>query len=163
MRRLLQVQTLGSLAGFALIIASGVSALCLALAPSAPLFWYLDRELFGAVRLAGAIAFPATGPQLLVLGVAGAGVALLAHVKRWRFVAALMSHACFLLLAQPAHAWLLSAPPARTASLTPFFEALSRPNAALALLSLGAAALSVLACHAAYLAMAALGKSRWEA
>lgn len=151
-RGLQLVQAIGTVTIFLLVAISGLAAGALVMMPASPLAWYVDREIFGVLRFARMLSVPfapAMGPVALFIGLGGVALAFAAYRKSLQFVAGLLSHTCFVLIAQPAFAMCLAAPDARTASL--ILVDVAPQTYVVTWLSIVATILTMAACHLTYL------------
>lgn len=156
MRHILAVQTAASLIVLAVVAMAELAALLLAHFPSSAFVWYLNQEVFRFMENA---RDSLTSPVHLLLNqttlywdVGLALVVLLVHRVRWRFGAALISHACLMFSGFLIFDWAVAMKLSKTASLTPVIAAFGQANGTVLLLAGGAALLSAGLAHFTYLA-----------
>lgn len=156
MRHLLAIQTAASLIVLAVIAMAELAALLLAHFPGSVLVWYLNQEVFRFMENA---RDSLTSPVHLLLNqttlywdLGLALVVLLVHRLRWRFGAAVISHACLMFVGLLTYDWAMAMKLPKTASLDPVIAAFGQANGTVLLLASGAALLSAGLAHLTYLA-----------
>jgi hypothetical protein len=156
MRRLLAFQILADLIVLSVIAMAEVAALLLAHFPASALLWYINQDVFGFMEVArespASSIFPVIRQTTLYWDLGLAFAVLLMYRLRWRFGAALISHACLIFVGLLAFDWAVATKLPRTASLKPVIAVFGQPNGAVLLLACGAALLSAILAHLTYLA-----------
>jgi hypothetical protein len=156
MRHLLAVQTAGSLIALSVIALAEAAALLLAHFPSSMLLWYLNQEVFHGLEIARASQAPLVhlliNQTTLFWDLGLILVVLLVYRARWRFGAALISHACLIVVGLITCYWAVAMKLPMTASLKPVIAAFGQTNGAVLLLAGGAALLSAVLAHLTYFA-----------
>jgi hypothetical protein len=158
MRKVLWFQAAGSLIVIVTIILAQMTALFLTNFPDSAFLWYADREIFRFVGIFNRVWM--LEPPAICFSVVIAALTINAYRKRWRLVAAAMSHTCLFLAAEPGYLSMFAErrywdKPHPSVSI--FF---GMPNSTLLLLGLSAAILSAAACHFMYLSTIPLALSK---
>lgn len=120
------------------------------------LLWYLNQEVFRFMETArhspAAPLFPLINQTTLYWALGLALVALLAYRARWRFSAALISHACLIFAGLLTYDWAVAMTLPRTASLEPVIAAFGQTNGEVLVMATGVALVSAVLAHLTYLA-----------
>ena len=149
MRKILGFQTAGCLIVLATTILAQTTALLLTNFPNSAVLWYADREIFRFVGISDHSWM--VDPRAICFSIAIVAVTFYAYLRRWRLVAAAVSHTCLFLAGRSVYMRILAEQyywGNRYLSASSFFR---EPNSALLLLGFSAAILSAAACHFLYL------------